>query len=83
MAEFGVGPNIVAAVWNLMFQHKVIPDNCTCKHFMWFLAYTRTYGAYEVYCTKFGTSKPNFVQKVHALATAVASLKDYVVSTVF
>ena len=78
MAEFGFGPKVVAACWNLLFERNMIPVNCSCKPFLWFLAHSRTYTAYELYCTKFGTSKPNFVEKVHAMSTAIAELKEYI-----
>ena len=80
IAEFGFGPKLVAIIWNMLVERNLVPENCVVRNLLWFYAYVKSYATYELYCTKFRTTKPTFMLKVGLLSTAIAAMKDEVVS---
>jgi hypothetical protein len=81
VADFGFPARTVARTWNELVDSTLLPPNSHVKHILWFLAYMKTYVAYDNYCTHFKVASSTFRMWVWRMAEAVARM-DHIVSCV-
>ena len=80
IAEFGFDENVVTITWNLLDENNFIPAKSNVKHLLWFLAYSKTYGPLEVYCSRFGTCKVTLTKHINEMSRSVTALKAKIAS---
>jgi len=78
--QYGFGPVVVAAIWNLLTENLLVPHTGSLVHVLWMLSFFKNYNSIDVHLVECGTSYKTFIKYVYEFSNAIASLKDEVVS---
>ena len=83
-AFFGVSTQVAVTAWSLMEDHSVLPPNPKFVHFLWTLAFMRTYPANNTTLSRLlGGSDPKTISKyVWPFIRSLFELNDTVVSII-
>ena len=79
---FGVSAQVSVTAWNMMEEHSVLPKNSEFLHFLWALAFMRTYPANDTTLScLLGGSDPKTISKyVWPFIQSLFALNESVVS---
>ena len=81
-AFFGVSAQVAVTAWSMMEDHSVLPSNPKLVHFLWALAFMRTYPANNTTLSRLlGGSDPKTISKyVWPFIRSLFELNETVVS---
>ena len=77
---FGCGPLVACNLWQLLFEHDLIPTGGDLKYFLWTLMFLKVYGKQRTMSTLAGVDKKTFEKWVWLFINSFVDLGKYVVS---
>lgn len=82
---FGAGVVVVMALWNLLVESELLPDDGQINHLLWTLFFFKVYPKQNVACSAAGGTRgaidpKTFRKYIWPMVSAIADLEQVVVS---